>query len=330
MSSLSQKILAYSGVLLLSPGFLSQDWQAVSDKPFSFISREEGFLLKQSSGVAYLVHPLSNGEVADELIFSLKTDKALELTVIPNAAVGNYTFEMQRRIQPSADFQEYQVSMRHPYFRGAPDLAIKLVATEPVAIVFREIRLNRLNFFGKISRALKDYWQTAPYSGFIVNLFPTPRVFGHEAFWYFLPVFGLGFLLLFLRKLRKVGLVGLLVLWLVTVFRMDYEFIRYQIEDRRGLLEKDFRTYGDFYEFANWLKEYLPPEARKINFYYLENEHFPRLLQYYLYPVEVIAKGESGGWHVVYHKKDIQEKLRSEGVKAVAEYSDDSGIWQKP
>lgn len=324
------------GAVLLGPGYLSPDLQAISDKPFTFNQQGEVFLLKLSAGVAYLVHPLDPQNPTDELRVRLKSGGRGKLEIIANATTtGNYSYEFLEELYPSSEFKKYRFSLRHPFYKNARDFALKFTLAEDAEITFKEISLARHTTWQRMLAGGRDYFRTAPYSGFTVNVFPTPRIYGQSAFYYFLPIFIVLFLLaLFSAKYRKKALVGLLILWLVTDLRMNYEFANYQIQDYKTWVkpvvsEKTLRTYGDFYVFAEWLQNNLPQDRKEITFYYLDNEHFPRLLQYYVYPVRVLPKTDEAKVVVVYHRQDIKAKLLSEGAREIIIYDEDSGIFEK-
>ncbi len=325
---------------ILGLDYFDPELEIISDQPFSFREAEEkGFLLEVSPGVTYVIYSFGKLNFKpDRLTVTLGSDTSLELTVVPNVSRGgSFTYEFQKEILPGAGVREYDFSLHHVLFRQAADFGLKFEAKASTLISLRQIKLSQLGVSQKLLQPLKDYFQTAPYSGFTVNVFPTPRIFGRSAFLYLLPIFLiLMFLILTSKRWRKRALIGLLILWLLTDFRMVYEFLSYQIKDYQTWVkpvagEKRLRTYDDFYVFADWLKTNLPAGTDKLNFYYLENEHFPRLLQYYLYPTKVIAKGEEVGvLYVIFHKPEIKEKILAEGAKELSSFSNDSGIYQKP
>lgn len=323
---------------ILGLAFVDPQLEIVSDQPFSFLEGEEGFLLEVSPGVTYVIYSFENLNFKpQELTVTLGTNTPLELTVVPNVSLGgSFTYEFQEKILPqTGSLRQYNFSLRHMLFQNALDFGLKFEARKPAVISLRQIKLAEFSAAQKLFQPFKDYLRTAPYSGFTVNVFPTPRIFGHSAFYYFLPIFLIILLFsLFSSKYRKATLVALVVLWLVTDFRMNYEFGKYLKKDyetwvKPAATEKSLRTYDDFYVFADWLSKNLPKAERQINFYYLDNEHFPRLLQYYLYPVRVLAKSEEAQVYVVYHRKEMKDKLLTEGAKEIVSYDEDSGIFQK-
>lgn len=322
---------------LLQPGYLSPDLQIVSDKPFSLEQQGEVFLLRVSKGVSYVVHPFDSTARYGELRIVLKSNILGDLTILANATTsGNHSYQYETKIEPSNEFLTFRFSLHHPFYDKASDFAMKFIMASDGEIIVREISFVKHSTLQKLGSAFRDYFHTPPYSGFTVNVFATPQVFGESAFLYLLPVFVvLVLLLLFSTKYRKKALVGLVLLWLVSDFRMNYEFGKYISEDYRTWVkparaEKSLRTYGDFYVFADWLKTNIPKDLNSANFYYLDNEHFPRLLQYYLYPVQILPKKDEAKAWVVYHRQDIKDKLIGEGMREVASFSEDSGVFIKP
>lgn len=322
------------GAVILGPGALSPDLQALSDKPFQIEQKGEVFLLYLSQGVTYLVHPFEPQEKYGELRVVLKSNQKGKLEIIANVSTtGNYSYEFEAAIVPGEEYRKYRFSLHHPFYENAQDFALKFTMEEDAEIAVKEISLVNHSAWQTLISGARDYWRAAPYSGFTVNLFPVPRLFGREAFWYFLPLWLAAALAALLsRKWRKAGSVGLLILWLLTDFRMNYEFFRYARLDYRTWVkpaaeDKTLRTYQDFYVFADWLKEKLPEDAAAINFYYIENEHYPRLLQYYIYPTKVIPRGtKENAPFVVFHKLDAIDELKKQGFGVLASFKEDSGI----
>lgn len=325
------------GMVWLTPSYLSPEFQAVSDHPFSLETQEKGFLFTLSPGVAYLVHPIGEDFDFDNLTISLQSNQKLELTVIPNiTTTANFTYEFQETINPSSHIQLYTFSLRHPYFKDLENIGFKFVTPKGAKIYLQEISFSKHTALQKIFQPFRDFFRVSPYSGFTVNVFPTPRIFGRSAFLYFLPLFLilLGFFL-FSKKHHKKAMVALLLLWLLTDFRMSYEFFSYSRTDyhtwiKPPLREKTLRTYGDFYVFAKWLEENLPRDSKEINFYYPDNEHFPRLLQYYLYPVQVYPKEEKVPITVVFHRLDLKENFLTKPGQILSSFSEDSFIYLEP
>jgi len=327
-----------AGQVLLDPDFIDENLEAVSDAPFTIAKTDGGFLLTLPPGISYLLYPVrpARSLEAYKLAISLHSDEPMNLTVVPNATIGgNYTYELAREILPGKEPKVYRFSLNHPLFKNVNDIALKFTAEKPTKILLREISFQKQTAFQKIVQFEKDYFQAAPYSGFTVNIFPTPRIFGRSAFYYFIPVFLLFVaLMLFSRRYRRAALIGLLGLWLLTDMRMNYEFLSYAAKDYKTWIkpapsDKKLRTYGDFYAFADWLRKNLPKDRKEIGFYYLDNEHYPRLLQYYVYPIRVMPKKEDAKTFVVFHRGDMKDKLLSEGAMEIESFKEDSGIFIK-
>lgn len=320
---------------LLGSGYASPDWQVVSEKPLSVSDEGEVVLLKMDKGVTYLVHPYDPQQKYGRLTLEFSSTAAGKLEIIAGASTtGDYSYEYQADIAAGQDPHRFVFFLHHPYYRDIQDFALKFTMESAADIRMSEIALSRDKLWQTFGAAVTDYFRTAPYSGFTVNVFPTPMIFGHAAFYFFLPLLALFLAGIFFQKWRKAGLVGLLVLWLVTDFRMDYEFAKYELKDyqtwiKPAAAEKTLRTYEDFYVFAKWLSQNLPAEQKEIVFYG-SHEHYPRLLQYYLYPVRVMPKEEDAKISAVFHRQDIKDKLISEGAAETAFFDQDSGIFVIP
>ncbi|TSA45463.1 hypothetical protein D4R52_02400 [bacterium] len=332
--------------IILSRDRIDPKLQVVDDNPFTVTQTEEGILLNMAPGNFSFIYPLSDlGYRPEKLTIFLKTDSALDVTIIPDiTTTAAYTYELQQKISPTGDYAEYSFSLIHPYFKNAANIGIGIVAKKEANITFREIYLSQDSLSARIGQAFKDYFKVAPYSGFTVNLFPAPRIFGHDAFIYLLPIFFLfAGLLLFSKKYRKSALAGFLVLWLLTDGRMAYEFVAYQIEDYKTWIQpaapdKTLRTYDDFYVFADWVKSNIPPGIKEIKYLDSVNPHFPRLLQYLDFPLRIGGADSQAGVWVVYDRSDLrfnadtgtvmqQEKTVSRPGTLIAQYNDRSFIF---
>ncbi len=307
----AERKVIFSAETLADPSAIQ--WQISNNKDDSLYQKKEGFLLK-SDGDAYLVYSMEfSYNDFDELVITLYSDQELEITVLADVSKeGLNTFEFKQVAKPSEEFKEYHFSLRHPFFKQVNDFGINFYSNGPSNIVLKEISLNKMGMAGFISQIFKDYFRIASYSPFTVNVFPTPRIFGHAAFMYFLPIFLiLVWLLAFSPKYRTKAIIGLLILWIITDQRMGYEFARYQLYDyqtwvRPPVQEKMFRNYDDFYVFVDWLKKNLPSEKTAVNYYFFGPVQFPRILQYYLYPVEVYNQESKADTFVVLHRDDIK------------------------
>ena len=314
---------------LLSAESLSPDFQIVASQSSSFEKIEAGFLLNIEKE-AYLIHSMENiNNNLSGFLISLSADTEVELVIIADiTTTGNYTYQFQKKIEQSEIFQDYRFSLRHPLFKNAKDFGIKFSSRKPAQIFLHEISFYEPSVAEAFVQIFQDYFQVAPYSSFTVNIFPTPQIFGHSAFVYFLPFFlVLFFILIILPKQRKKALLGLLILWLIIDFRMSYEFFNYQLSDYNRWIkppqhEKQLRIYDDFYVFIDWLKENLPEQVSSINFYESSNAHFPRILQYYLYPVRVEQNNKQLSVDVIFRGPELVKDIPG----TVIFYDEDSYI----
>ena len=299
--------------LIDQPEVFSQ-WQISNDGDDYLYQQDDGFLLKDR-GNAHLVYPLTfNYTDYDKLVVTFSTDQPIYVVVIPNiSTTGFNTYELQKRVLPSPDFQTVEFSLRHHLFKDTlTDFGLNFFASRPANVVIKEIKLEKMSSAQVFVQAVKDYFLVAPYSPFTVNVIPTPRIFGHDAFIYLLPIFlVLAWLLFFSTKYRQAALVGLLILWLVTGLRLDYELFNYQKNDYQTWVkpptpEKIFRNYGDLYVFIDWVKQNLPDDTLAINYYQIGSDYFPQIIQYYLYPTEVRLEASSAPVYVLFHQPNIK------------------------
>lgn len=315
--------------VIIGGGNLNPELEIVSDNPFRVARQDRDFLLSVSAGVTYLVYPIR--EQYDELKFSLGTDQKLILTVIPNiGSTAKYTYEFQQEVAPSSEIKNYRISLRHAYFRNAENFGIKIESHQNASLVLREVVLERFSIWQKAGQVFRDYFRAAPYTTSTVNVFPAPRISGRSAFLFLLPLFFILFFLLHPAKSRKIAAIALLALWLLTDFRMDYEFLSYQWQDRKTWVkpapqERTLRNYGDFYAFAEWVKSNLPARTRVVNLYLFDNAHYYGILKYLLYPTLTQKEGSGGEIFVVYNRPDV--KLG--GGEILASFNDDSYLFIK-
>lgn len=344
----SEVIFSYDH--LTSSGYLNSGklWQISNNIEDGLYAQPDGMLLK-NDGDAYLVYP-ANFSYKDFDVLRIKfySNRDVWVTIIPNVSTTGFnTYELRQRIEKSQQLQEIEFSLRLPFF-AAPinDLGVNFYTLEPSDIVISEMSLAKSNFGQSAVRAIKDYFLVAPYSPFTVNLFPTPRIFGYSALLYFLP--GLILLLWLLVKSKKWYQPAALILisvWVLIDLRMGYEFLIHNIEDYKTFVapeqsDKVLRTYGDFYQFADWLAQELKQEARAVNYYNFGSAHFPRLLQYLVYPIKVDPDKQDSKTYVVYNRTDIfyntddkriyqLDQPLSQPGEIVATYNQDSFIFQE-
>ncbi len=319
-------LLDRSGIL---PG-----WQVVADERTAVEPVAEGYLLKNFGTTNFVYTEVFGYRDYDRLLLVLQNSAPLQLRIIPDiTTTANYTFENELAIPASASPRTYQFSLRYPNFRQINNFGIKFITAESAEILIQEISLEKASLWQNLGQAARDYFHAAPYSPFTVNVLATPRIFGRSAFVYFLPVF-LGLAgLLFSRRFRRGALWGLLALWLLTDFRMGYEFLRYQMADYQTWVkppasQKVLRSYGNFYAFLDWLSKNLPAETAAVNFYSSDTAHFPRLAQYYLYPIRVFPESrEMGAVYVIYQKP--ASPLPEEG-RVIASFDEQSFIFVSP
>lgn len=324
-------LAAESRTVLLDPQTLLPGWQVVTENEKTTVARtDEGYLLQNFGATTFIY----NGEFGyrdyDRLVISLKNSDALALRIIPDVTTtANYTFENEQTITALDGVQTVAFSLHYPNFQRVGNFAIRFSTSQPADILLLEISLVKSSWGQKFIQPFQDYFRVAPYSAFTVNVFATPRVFGRSAFIYFLPLFLILVAALFYSpRFQRKALLGLLVLWLVTDARMSYEFLSYQITDyqtwvRPAAGQKTLRTYDDFYDFLNWLKQNLPPSTMAINFRTSDETHFPRIAQYYLYPIMVSHGLDPASVHVVYR----QPNMTYSGPGTIISYEQDSFIF---
>ncbi len=301
-----------------------------------------------SDGDAFLVYsePFSYHDY-DRLLITLKSDQALDITVIPNVSTtGINTFELKQNLPASGALATLEFSLRLPLFeKPITDLGIHLESAAPATISVSQISLDNNGGVGLLTQAVRDYLRVAPYSPFTVNLIPTPRVFGHSATVYLLPIIAIALVLLLRsKKWRTPAVLLLLGLWVMTDLRMTYEFLTHRATDYQTYVtpapaDKHLRGYGNFYQFAEWVHQTLP-ERQTFNLLSDGSGHFPRIMQYLVYPQLVDAGARDNKTYVVYQRDDVrynqdQQRLfiNNEPLSALgtttAVYGDDAFIFQE-
>ncbi len=321
----SKVIFSYD--ILASSDYQKSDaqWQISNNRDEGLYGTDGGLLLK-SDGDPYLVYPIKfSYHDYDRLKIVLYSNQPLQLTLIPNISQhGLSSYDLVRSLPAGNSYLTVDFSLRLPFFKDpVNELGLNFYSGQPANIVIKEISLEKSNPVQLLSQAFKDFWRISPYSPFTVNLFPTPQIFGRPALIYFLPIIlVLTWLILFKRRFWKISLALLFALWVLTDIRMSFEFFNYHLADYRSFVkpptaEKTLRTYADFYQFADWLKNNLPPKE-EISFYNFGSVHFPRLLQYLVYPVVVYSNGEPTKFYVTYNRLDItynasDQKLYQDG-----------------
>lgn len=323
-------------------------WRAVKVEDFTVDSKRQNIILR-GQGEMNLVSPndlnLSYKDF-DALTINFFANQDLDLRIIPDiSTTAKNTFELKKTIPAIKDFKEHNFSLRHPIFAGKVDhLGFNFISRDPVEIEIKSIKLYKKNFFGIIFQGIKDYFKTDTYSAYSSNFFPAPRIFGRFAFIYLFPAFLAGiFLFLRSKKYWEKGLIILAGLWLLTDLRMIYEFLSYQVYDYKTWVKpvyekKIFRAENDFYQFADFVKERLPSDTEKVNFYGGPNDFFARKLQYLLYPIEVNFESQDAKIYVIYWDSSIsfnsinerlykdKEPISLKGV-IIAPYYNDSFIF---
>ena len=277
------------------------------------LDQKDGGLLLKNDGDAYLVY---GGQFSyydyDRLRLVIASNKPVRLTVIPNVSTtGYHTHELRRELSATTEPTEVTVSLRLPFFKKpVKDFGINFYSGEPSEILIKEISLEKLNFGELVGVAVQDYWRVFEYSPFTVNLFAAPRIFGHAALVYFLPVIlVLIWSVINHKRWRRTALLLLLTGWLVIDGRMMYEFVNYHLNDYYHYVKppaaaKSFRTYGDFYQFADWSGQHLAPD-QAVNFYKSGSAQFPRIMQYLIYPVLINDETAEAPAYLVYNRQDI-------------------------
>ena len=340
----------FSYDILTSVDYQKSDaqWQISNNSDEGLYGADGGLMLK-SDGDPYLVYPVKfSYHDYDRLKLVLYSNQPLELTLIPNVSQhGLSSYDLVRSLAASDLYSVVEFSLRLPFFKDpVNELGLNFYSGEPASIVIQEISLEKSNPVQLLFQAVKDYWRISPYSPFTVNLFPTPQIFGHPALGYFLPfILILVWFFLFNRRWRKAAGILLLLLWILADLRMTYEFFSHSLADYQSFVkppaaEKTLRTYEDFYQFADWLSANLPPGDAEINFYNFGSAHFPRLLQYLLYPVRVYDEEQNARIYVNYNRNNIvynpkDGKLYESGSplsgpgEIIAEYNNNSFIFQE-
>lgn len=343
--SASEEIIFNAEVIQQDTAITWQIFNVISD---DLLLDERGVTL-QSNGDLYIVYPKSfNYKDYDTLSITLSSDQELELTVIPNVEKGLNTFELKSFIDNPNEVKNLSFSLRMPFFKDdVTDIGLNFRSDMPTAITISEIKLSKKATSDLLIQGIKDYWRVAPYSGFSVNLFPTPRIFGHSALIYFLPLIFLLLLLLFFNKKFSL-LAGALLLgfWVLTDVRMGYEFFKHKQIDYQSYVlppvtEKKLRNYGNFYQFADLVRGFnltrsVPTPS--INFYFNGSGHLPRILQYQIYPVQVNTEQMESNFFVVYNNPEIKfssddrrlynkDTAISQPGEIVAEFNDHSFIF---
>lgn len=320
-------------------------WQIFNNKDEDLYSEDEALLLK-SSGDVYLIYPIQfNYHDYDRLTISLYSNRPVVISLTPNMGTMRFnTFEIRETIDASEIYQEINFSLRQRFFKqNTENLGINFYSKYPTQIVIKEISLSKLTFPELIIQAIKDYWRVAPYESYTVNLFPTPLILGHSALVYFLPILlVLIWFALFNKRFRKIALIIIFLSWLLVDLRMSYEFLSYHLTDYQSFVkpkvsEKSLRNYNDFYQFSDWVNSNLENE-KEINFYNSGSAHFPRILQYLIYPSLVHNEEAKAKIYISYNRTDItysssdqklykgEDSISEEG-DIVAEYNNNSFIF---
>lgn len=308
-----QVILSYDFLNSAAYGNSPAQWKIFYNQDENLYDGENGLAIK-SDGDFYLVYPVNfNYRDFDRINLVLSADQPLEITVVPDVTTTGYTnFELVKKISAGPELQKISLSLRIKFFRETVDnIGLRFVSPKPANITLAEISLEKMSPGGVLLQGFKDYFRVAPYNSFTVNLFPAPRIWGRPALVYFLPViFIFIWLLFFSKKWQKTAAIVLIVVWALIDSRMTYEFFFQHLADYQTFVkppapEKSLRNYGDFYQFAGWLKENLSQDKLAINFFTGSSPHFPRLLQYLIYPIRVESEGKNGKTFVFYQGQDI-------------------------
>jgi len=324
----------------------ASQWQITQNSDSGLYKKDDGMMLKNDGG-AYLIYPfVFSYHDYDQLKIIFYSDQPATILLVPDVTtIGSNSFELRKKVSAQESYQTIDFSLRHPFFKNkVQDIGLNFYTVLPSNLVIKEIVLVKLDFSEVILQVFKDYFLVAPYSAFTVNLFPTPRIFGHDALIYFLPLILLLAWLFFKScRFRKIAGIILLLIWILIDCRMSYEFFVQGFDDYRNFVtppqaEKKLRTYDDFYQFAGWLKDNLSKEYSEINFYGSGSVHLPRLLQYLAYPMLINNEENIGPVYVTYNRHDIVyneaekrlyqgDKPLSEVGELIANYNKDSFIF---
>ncbi|MDX9893189.1 MAG: hypothetical protein RB292_02130 [Patescibacteria group bacterium] len=329
------------------PSFVSgqagETWQIFNNSDEGLYPQDEGLLL-HNDGDAYLIYNQPFGyDQFNNLMIELKVNRPLVITLTADIqTLAQTSFEFQRALDPSDDYQVINFSLRHRFFKNVKEFGINLHSAGASDVVVKQIKLEAVGA-GIVKQAVSDYWRMAPYSPYTVNLFPAPLIFGHPGFIVFIPVLTVLILLvIYFQRWRKWALILLVALWLITDLRMAYEFLNYHLVDYRSYLSpstqvKSFRNYGDFYQFADWVESHCQGFSN-FNFYSFGSSHLPRILTYLVYPLDVLPSGNQTKATVVYNRQDIkyndqdsrlynQQGPITDPGEIIAVYNDDSFIF---
>ena len=289
-------------------------WNIYNNSDDSLYKEGEGLLLK-NDGDAYLVYSASfSYKDFDKLIITYSTDQPLDINIVPNVGSTAFsTYELRKKFPITGHITQAEFSLRLPFFKQpTEDMGINFYSNRPSQVIIYNIKLVKSSPGEIVGQFIKDYFNVSSYSPFTANLIPTPRIFGYSAMAYFLPVIILLLLLMFLHprhKIKKISLMILIFFWMATDLRMTYEFLSYNNQDYHSYVKPDFenkilRNYADFYQLVALVNEYVPPGST-INFYNFGSDHFPRILQYQIYPSIVESEGLAGQYFVFYNFPEI-------------------------
>lgn len=308
-----QVILSYDFINSTAYKNSPVQWQIFYNQDENLYDGENGLKIK-SDGDFYLVYPVSfSYRDFDRINLVLSSDQPLEITVVPDVTTTGYTnFELVKKIPAGSELQKTNISLRIKFFKETVDnIGLRFVSAKPADITLTEVSLEKMSPVEVLAQGFKDYFRVAPYNSFTVNLFPTPRIWGRSALVYFLPLILLFiWLLFFSKKWQKTAAIVLVVAWALIDSRMTYEFFFQHLADYQTFVkpptaEKSLRNYGDFYQFADWLKINFGSEIKEINYYGGQSAHFPRLLQYLIYPIKIDNEGKSAKVFVFYQGQNI-------------------------
>lgn len=306
----------FSQQYLQSSDYLNSgvEWGVYNNTETSLYKKDEGLLLR-NDGDAYLVYPISfSYKDFDKLVITYSSDQPLDINIIPNVGSTAFsTYELRKKFPETNEVVQAEFSLRLPFFKSpTEDVGINFYSNRPSEVVIYDIKLVKNSPMETAGQFFRDYFNVSSYSPFTVNLLPTPRIFGYSAMIYFLPIVILLLLLLFLhprKKIKKIALIILISFWVFTDLRMIYEFLSYNVQDYQSYVapaepDKTLRNYADFYQFSNLVRDNVPA-GEEVNFYNFGSGHFPRILQYMIYPRIVKEGGQTGEYFAFYNFSDF-------------------------
>lgn len=309
----AEKKVIFNLDVLTEPTAEDLYWEVVNNSDDQLYPQVDGGLMLRSSGEPSLIYPLPfNYQDYDKLSITLKTNRTVVITLVPDATTtGNTGPEFRRILVPQQDYKTFEFSLRHKFFKNElENFALNFESSEAADIVIQEIVLYKLNPVEVFDQGVKDFFFVSTYLPFTPNLLNTPIIFGHSFNFYFFPlVLLLLFFILLTKKYRYPALIIFIFVWVALDIRMLYEFNAQRIEDNKTFVsvneqsEKYLRNYGDLYNFSAWVLENT--QAEEINFYGSTDAPYARVMQYLNYPQVINNESSEAETFVIYNRADV-------------------------